>query len=212
MVGTLVGGMAVSAGTQVAGQLQGQATNMLSSVTGNITGGVTNFISNLVGGILSGPTGASAVDMENERKSGNAFFHGAKVKGKWNDFDYVLKTMNKGGLQSFGWGFGKTPSSASGNFKKAENAFFEVLAPFLDKVIAGTAQFPKNFDNDPIVISYLEKNMKSTAKPPVKTSLTTFDNLATATNLSKSTQTQTKSQSEKKGGSFPWWIAIPFLI
>src|SRR5690606_9449119 len=133
LVGTLVGGAALSAGTQVAGQVQGMASNMVANLTGNITSGISNFVSNLVGGIFSGPTGAAGVDMENERKIGDSRFHNVVIGGKWRDFDHVLKTMGKGGLESFGWGFGKVPRSAQKIFKQAEDAFFSVLKPFLDK-------------------------------------------------------------------------------
>src|SRR5690606_34389224 len=109
----------------------------------------------------------------NERKIGDSRFHNVVIGGKWRDFDHVLKTMGKGGLESFGWGFGKVPRSAQKIFKQAEDAFFSVLKPFLDKVIAGQAQFPQSFENDQVIMDYLMKNMpvstpiQNTPKPDV---------------------------------------------
>jgi hypothetical protein len=174
-VGAIAAGAAASAtqaGNSLISNATTSATNAATNAAGNIVSSVTGGIMNFIGGIFSGPTGAAGVDMENERKVGDQYFHMAKIGGKWRDFDHVLKTMGKGGLEAYGWGFGKVPRSAQKIFKQAEDAFFSVLKPFLDQVAAGQAQYPDSFLNDPIMMTYLENRMKPVTTPGT-TSVTT---------------------------------------
>lgn len=204
-VGSLVAGTAISAGSGLVNQATGAVTSAATNAVGNVVNNVTGGIMNFIGGIFSGPTGAAGVDMENERKVGDQYFHMAKIGGKWRDFDHVLKTMGKGGLEAYGWGFGKVPRSAQKIFKQAEDAFFSVLKPFLDQVAAGQAQYPDSFLNDPIMMTYLENRMKpvttpgtTSVKTPVKSSST--PKTLTVVGTPKSAITSNVQPTTKKAG------------
>lgn len=200
---TKVGGIIQDAKSSATNAATTAAQSAVSNAVSSATSSVTDFIK----GIFSGPTGAAGVDMENERKIGDTYFHMAKIGGKWRDFDYVLKQMGKGGLQAFGWGDGKVPSSsAQKKFKQAEDAFFSVLAPFLDKVIAGTVMYPESFLNDPIMISYLEKMTSPKYSTPATTSVSVpTKNVSINTNSlgpskASTLQLQSQPQTKKAGG------------
>lgn len=205
------------------------ATTYVNNTVNTAKNDAKNSIESFIKGIFSGPTGAAGVDMENDRKVGDPYFHNAKIGGKWRDFDFVLKQMGKGGLESFGWKFGKTPRSAQGIFKDAEDAFFSVLAPFLDAVVAGQLPYPESFLNDPIMISYMEKVASTkystptsavsvkvpdttTSTPTKTTTLTPTNALLPSKALTISNQTQTKQAGGGAAGLVIATIALGGLI
>jgi len=101
-----------------------------------------DFLSDPVGffgSIFGSGTGAAGVHFVNDRNSGTAM-HGAKINGKWRDINKILVTYNGGkGLRSFGWKKYKTPRSAQGIFKDAEDKFFEILPIYALAVAQGRA-------------------------------------------------------------------------
>ncbi|PRP68109.1 hypothetical protein BST86_13940 [Nonlabens agnitus] len=124
--------------------------------TGGILGGAGGSfdLSQLTGaldgivGIFDSGTGACGIRFENERKKGHPFFHDKRVHLKWRDAEFVLAHFGDS-LLKHGWRTNHCPSSsAQGDFKRAEDAFWTVLAKFLDDVIAGKTQLPESLAND----------------------------------------------------------------
>lgn len=141
-IGTQALGSAVTAGNNA---LQGAQANLMGQVN-NVISDVTNQVLSL-GGLISGPTGAAGVSFYNDRNRGPQFWHGKTVKGKWRGFDLMFRSLGAGGLQSFGWKYGKTPRSAQAIFKRAENAFFEKIDDYLRLVATGQAQLDQSLMN-----------------------------------------------------------------
>jgi len=214
MISTMLASSAVGVGTQVAGQVQGQvqgmASNMVNSVVGNVTGSVSSFISSLGNRLFGSSTGANKVWFTNKRNKGDKFFHGQTVGGKQYAIDYVLKTMTGKDINQLVF-----QDKLIGD--KLEDKFWEVLKPYLDRVIAGTANFPEAFDDDPIILAYLGNHLpniqavsgkEGLAQTPVKTSttpvkITALDNaISKADSLVKANK---PAPTTKKTGSFPWW-------
>lgn len=137
----------------------GLATNVAGQASGAsaAVGTVKSIFDSLLGG---GRTGSAGVTFENERKNGNVAFHNAKLTLKWRAADAILKAYgHPQGLVGFGWKNGQTPSSASGNFKRAETAFWTILDKFLNDVKKGVVQIQPDWGlsepDDTAVSNYL---------------------------------------------------------